>query len=97
MTFAIGKRRTRIKVLSMEVAGRHCHGVCIGTVLDPGGPLVPIANSGKFVIWVIASVILDVVDMNVLYDPVVLGAAAKLHPLVVLIGVVGGRHAVWST
>jgi predicted PurR-regulated permease PerM len=35
-------------------------------------------------------VILAEVLKNVFYEPVVLGGAVKLHPLVVVIGVVGG-------
>jgi predicted PurR-regulated permease PerM len=53
-------------------------------------PLLPMVNPGNFVIWVIAAVILAEVLKNVFYEPVVLGGAVKLHPLVVVIGVVGG-------
>jgi hypothetical protein len=52
-------------------------------------PLLPMVNPGNFVIWVIAAVGLAEVLKQV-YEPIVLGGAAKLHPLVVLIGVVGG-------
>ena len=53
-------------------------------------PLLPMVNAGNFVIWVIAAVGLAEVLKDVIYDPVVLGGAVKLHPLVVVIGVVGG-------
>ena len=53
-------------------------------------PLLPMVNPGNFVIWVIAAVGLAELLKDVIYDPVVLGGAVKLHPLVVVIGVVGG-------
>jgi predicted PurR-regulated permease PerM len=46
-------------------------------------------NPGNFAIWVVAAVGLAEVLKNV-YEPIILGGAASLHPLVVLIGVVGG-------
>jgi predicted PurR-regulated permease PerM len=52
-------------------------------------PLLPMVNPGNFAIWVVAAVGLAEVLKNV-YEPIVLGGAASLHPLVVLIGVVGG-------
>jgi predicted PurR-regulated permease PerM len=53
-------------------------------------PLLPMVNPENFVIWVIAAVGLAEVLKNVLYEPLVLGRAVKLHPLAVVIGVVGG-------
>ena len=41
-------------------------------------------------IWVIAAVALAELLKNVVYEPVVLGGAVNLHPLVVVVGVVGG-------
>ena len=52
-------------------------------------PLLPMVNTGNFAIWVLAAVGLAEALKNV-YEPIVLGGAASLHPLVVLIGVVGG-------
>jgi predicted PurR-regulated permease PerM len=52
-------------------------------------PLLPMVNTGNFAIWVVAAVGLAEVLKNV-YEPIILGGAASLHPLVVLIGVVGG-------
>jgi predicted PurR-regulated permease PerM len=52
-------------------------------------PLLPMVNPGNFAIWVVAAVGLAEVLKNV-YEPIILGGAASLHPLVVLIGVVGG-------
>jgi predicted PurR-regulated permease PerM len=53
-------------------------------------PLLPMVNTGNFAIWVIAAVGLAELLKNVFYEPLVLGGAVKLHPLVVVIGVVGG-------
>jgi predicted PurR-regulated permease PerM len=52
-------------------------------------PLLPMVNPGNFVIWVLVAVGLAEALKNI-YEPIVLGGAARLHPLVVLIGVVGG-------
>lgn len=43
-----------------------------------------------FVIWVVVAVVLAELLKNVVYEPIVLGGAVKLHPLVVVMGVVGG-------
>jgi predicted PurR-regulated permease PerM len=53
-------------------------------------PLLPMVNTGNFAIWVIAAVGVAELLKNVFYEPLVLGGAVKLHPLVVVIGVVGG-------
>ena len=47
-------------------------------------------NPENFAIWVIAAVGLAELLKNVIYEPLVLGGAVKLHPLMVVIGVVGG-------
>ena len=53
-------------------------------------PLLPMVSTENFVIWVIVAVVLAELLKNVIYEPVVLGGVVKLHPLVVVIGVVGG-------
>ena len=53
-------------------------------------PLLPMVNTENIAIWVIAAVGLAELLKNVFYEPLVLGGAVKLHPLVVVIGVVGG-------
>ncbi len=53
-------------------------------------PLLPMVNTENVAIWVIAAVGLAELLKNVFYEPLVLGGAVKLHPLVVVIGVVGG-------
>jgi predicted PurR-regulated permease PerM len=64
-------------------------GLAYALLADEIHPLLPMVNPGNFVIWVIAAVILAEVLKNVFYEPVVLGGAVKLHPLVVVIGVMG--------
>jgi predicted PurR-regulated permease PerM len=53
-------------------------------------PLLPMVSPETFGIWVIVAVALAELVKNVVYEPVVLGNAVKLHPLVVVIGVLGG-------
>jgi len=51
---------------------------------------VPMVSPENFVIWVIVAVVLAELVKNVVYDPVVFGGVVKLHPLVMVIGVLGG-------
>jgi predicted PurR-regulated permease PerM len=53
-------------------------------------PLLPMVNTENIAIWIIAAVGLAELLKNVFYEPLVLGGALKLHPLVVVVGVVGG-------
>jgi len=53
-------------------------------------PLVPLVTVETFAIWVVVAVALAELLKNVVYEPLVLGGAVKLHPLVVVIGVLGG-------
>jgi hypothetical protein len=53
-------------------------------------PLLPMVNTENFVFWVIAAVGVAELLKNIFYDPFVLGGAVKLHPLVVVIGIVAG-------
>ena len=53
-------------------------------------PVLPMVNAGNFVFWVVAAVAVAEVLKNIFYEPIVLGGAVKLHPLVVVIGIVGG-------
>ncbi len=53
-------------------------------------PLLPMVNTENFAFWVIAAVIVAELLKNFFYEPLVLGGAVKLHPLVVVIGIVGG-------
>jgi predicted PurR-regulated permease PerM len=53
-------------------------------------PLLPMVNRENFAFWVIAAVGVAELLKNIFYEPFVLGGAVKLHPLVVVIGIVGG-------
>ena len=53
-------------------------------------PLIPFVTAETFAIWVVGAVVLAELLKNVLYEPIVLGGSVKLHPLVVVIGIVGG-------
>lgn len=53
-------------------------------------PLLPMVDMEKVWIWVIVAVGLAELLKNVIYEPLVLGGAVKLHPLIVVIGVFGG-------
>ncbi len=53
-------------------------------------PLLPMVTTDNLAIWVIAAVGFAELIKNAVYEPLVLGGAVKLHPLVVVIGVMGG-------
>jgi predicted PurR-regulated permease PerM len=65
-------------------------GLAYALLADEINPLLPMVNTENVAIWVIAAVGLAELLKNVFYEPLVLGGAVKLHPLVVVIGVVGG-------
>ncbi len=65
-------------------------GLAYALLADEIHPLMPMVNPGNFVIWVIAAVGLAELIKNFFYDPLVVGGAVKLHPLLVVIGVLGG-------
>ena len=53
-------------------------------------PLIPLVTAETFAVWVVVAVALAELLKNIFYEPIILGGAVKLHPLVVVIGVVGG-------
>ncbi len=64
-------------------------GLAYALLAEEVHPLLPMVNTENIAIWVIAAVGLAELLKNVFYEPLVLGGAVKLHPLVVVIGVVG--------
>jgi predicted PurR-regulated permease PerM len=52
-------------------------------------PLLPMERE-NLAIWVIMVVILAELMKNAVYEPLVLGGAVQLHPVVMIIGFVGG-------
>jgi predicted PurR-regulated permease PerM len=53
-------------------------------------PLLPLINADNVTIWLVAGVLLIEILKNTLFEPLVLGGASRLHPLIVVIGVLGG-------
>jgi predicted PurR-regulated permease PerM len=53
-------------------------------------PLLPFVTADTLALWVVLAVLLAELLKNVVYEPIILGGAVKLHPLAVVIGVVGG-------
>jgi len=53
-------------------------------------PMLPVVTADNLAIWVIVAVAIAELIKNAFYDPVVLGGAVKLHPLVVVVGAVSG-------
>lgn len=64
--------------LAYAIFGEHFH------------PALPIVETESFALWVILAVLLAELIKNAVYDPLVLGRAVRLHPLVVIIGFVSG-------
>jgi predicted PurR-regulated permease PerM len=65
-------------------------GLAYALLTEEMHPVLPMVNAGNFVFWVVAAVGGAEVLKNIFFEPFVLGGAVKLHPLVVVIGVVGG-------
>ena len=59
-------------------------------VADEVHPLLPGMRGETVAIWMLLGVLLIEIVKNVAFEPLVIGHAADLHPLVVLIGVLGG-------
>jgi len=53
-------------------------------------PVLPMVNMENLALWVIVAVGLAELLKNAVYEPLVLGGAIKLHPLVIVIGALGG-------
>jgi predicted PurR-regulated permease PerM len=74
----------------MGFAAALLSGLAYALLAEDIRPLLPMVSSENFVIWVIVAVALAELIKNVVYEPVVLGGAVNLHPLVVVIGILGG-------
>jgi len=74
----------------MGFAAALLSGLAYALLAEDIRPLLPMVSSENFAIWVIVAVVLAELLKNVVYEPVVLGGAVNLHPLVVVIGVLGG-------
>jgi predicted PurR-regulated permease PerM len=65
-------------------------GIAYALVAEDVHPLIPFVTPETFVISVIVAVAFAELLKNVVYEPIILGGSVKLHPLVVVIGVIGG-------
>lgn len=53
-------------------------------------PLLPMITPDNVAIWLVAGVLLIELLKNVVFEPLVLGGATRLHPLIVVVGVLSG-------
>jgi predicted PurR-regulated permease PerM len=74
----------------MGFAAALLSGLAYGLLAEDIRPLIPFVTADTFALAVIAAVALAELLKNIVYEPLVLGRAVKLHPLVVVIGVVAG-------
>jgi predicted PurR-regulated permease PerM len=74
----------------MGTAAALVAGLAYALLVEEIHPLLPMVNTENLAFWVIAAVGVAELLKNILYEPLILGGAVKLHPLMVVIGVVGG-------
>jgi predicted PurR-regulated permease PerM len=65
-------------------------GLAYSLVADTVHPLLPWVRGESVALWIVVGVALIEIVKNLVFEPFVLGHAAELHPLAVLIGVLGG-------
>lgn len=65
-------------------------GMAYALIAENMEPILPFIDPNNIILWVLIAVgIVQVLD-NTVFQPIVLGSAVSLHPLVVIIGVMGG-------
>ncbi len=65
-------------------------GMSYALIAENMQPVLPFIDPNNIIIWVLIAVgIVQALD-NTVFQPIVLGSAVSLHPLVVIIGVMGG-------
>ncbi|HXJ80412.1 MAG TPA: AI-2E family transporter [Candidatus Methylomirabilis sp.] len=74
----------------MGLAAALLSGLAYALLAEDVHALLPLVTAETFAIWVVAAVALAELLKNIVYEPIILGGAVKLHPLVMVIGVVGG-------
>jgi predicted PurR-regulated permease PerM len=74
----------------MGFAAALMSGLAYSLLAEDLQPLIPLVTVETFALWVVVAVALAELLKNVFYEPIVLGGAVKLHPLMVVIGVLGG-------
>jgi predicted PurR-regulated permease PerM len=65
-------------------------GLAYAVLADEVHPLLPMVSIENFPLWVVGAVAFSEFLKNVVYEPVILGGAVSIHPLVVVIGILGG-------
>ncbi len=65
-------------------------GVIYALVADSIHPLIPFINIDNLALAVVCVVVVTHLLDNAIYQPMIVGHAAKIHPLVVMVGVMGG-------
>ncbi len=65
-------------------------GMIYALIAESISPVLPFVAPEDLVIWVAITVVIAQALDNAVYQPVVLGSAVSLHPLVVIFGVMGG-------
>ena len=74
----------------MGFAAALLSGLAYALLAEDIHPLLPLVTAETFAIWVVVAVALAELLKNVVYEPIIVGGAVKLHPLVVVIGVAAG-------
>ena len=65
-------------------------GVCYALIVEEIQTFLPFVNTDNMFVWVGVTVVIAQALDNAVFQPIVLGSAVNLHPLVVIIGVMGG-------
>jgi predicted PurR-regulated permease PerM len=65
-------------------------GLAYSLVANAVHPLLPMIRADNVVLWMVAGVAMIELLKNLVFEPLVLGSTTRIHPLVVLIGVLGG-------
>ncbi len=65
-------------------------GMSYALIAENMQPVLPFIDPDNIILWVLITVAIVQVLDNTVFQPIVLGSAVSLHPLVVIIGVMGG-------
>lgn len=65
-------------------------GIMYAVMVENISPVLPFINDSNLIIAIVAAVFLVHLVDNAIFQPYILGSAVNLHPLVVILGVMGG-------
>ena len=65
-------------------------GASYALIVEEIDPILPFVNTDNMMFWVIIAVAIAQVLDNAFFQPVILGSAVSLHPIIVILGVMGG-------